>query len=142
MNQRMRAVIVAALGVSSRLASAETATTVAEPAPGVGLAPGLLQATLGLAAVLALIWGAAWLIRRVAPMTGHQHSAIKVIATQSVGQRERVVLVEIGDQWLVLGVAPGQVSALQALPKSALPAAEPLHPFNRLLALAKARREA
>ena len=33
-----------------------------------------------------------------------------------VGQRERVVVVEVGGSWLVLGVAPGQVRALHTLP--------------------------
>jgi flagellar protein FliO/FliZ len=37
-----------------------------------------------------------------------------------VGQRERVVVVEIGDDWLVLGVAAGQVRALHTLPAQTL----------------------
>jgi len=88
--------------------------------------------------VLALIWGAAWLIRRMAPLAGASHALIKVVATQAVGQRERVVLVEVADQWLLLGVAPGRVNTLQTLPKSELPASStPAHPFGRLLARAK-----
>ncbi|MNN99031.1 Flagellar protein FliO [compost metagenome] len=38
-----------------------------------------------------------------------------------LGPRERVVIVEVADTWLVLGVAPGQVSKLHELPA---PAAE------------------
>jgi flagellar protein FliO/FliZ len=34
-----------------------------------------------------------------------------------VGQRERVVLVEVADTWLVIGVAPGHVTALHSMPK-------------------------
>ena len=88
--------------------------------------------------MLALIWGAAWLLRRLnvgAPSAG---SAIRVLATQALGQRERVVLVEVADQWLVLGVAPGRVSALSTLPKGTLPprAATPA-PFASLLARAR-----
>jgi flagellar protein FliO/FliZ len=59
---------------------------------------------------------------------------IKIVATQPLGQRERVVLIEIGDQWLLLGVAPGTVNALQTLPKGTLPAAPASSPFARLLA--------
>jgi flagellar protein FliO/FliZ len=107
-------------------------------APGPGMTAGLLQATLGLAVVLALIWGAAWVVRRISPTTRTVSSAIKVVATQNVGPRERVVLIEIGSQWLVIGVAPGRVNALQTLPKSVLPEdGPPPNPFGRLLARAK-----
>jgi flagellar protein FliO/FliZ len=103
-----------------------------------GMTGGLLQATLGLAIVLALIWGAAWIVRRLAPSTRTVSSAIKVVATQNVGPRERVVLVEIAGTWLVVGVAPGRVSALHTLPKCPLPAGDaPPNPFGRLLARAK-----
>jgi len=121
---------------------AQTSAPAPDAEPGSGFAPGLLQATFGLAIVLALIWGAAWLIRRLAPMAAKPNSLIKVIATQAVGQRERVVLVEVADQWLLIGVAPGRVTALQNMAKSALPEAPPmLHPFDRLFSLARAKRE-
>jgi len=103
-----------------------------------GMTGGLLQATLGLAIVLALIWGAAWIVRRLAPSTRTVSSAIKVVATQNVGPRERVVLVEIAGTWLVVGVAPGRVSALHTLPKSVLAEnGTPANPFGRMLARAK-----
>jgi len=134
---------IAALQSASATAAAAS-TSSADSAPPASLTPGLVQATLGLALVLAVIWAAAWLLRRVAPAGGSSRSPIKLIATQAVGQRERVVLVEIADQWLLLGVAPGHVTALQTLPKTTLPDPEnrsPLAPqFSRLLALAKGKR--
>ena len=36
-------------------------------APGPGVTSGLLQAPLGLALVLALLWGAACIVRRISP---------------------------------------------------------------------------
>jgi flagellar protein FliO/FliZ len=116
--------------------AAAAQTSAGESAPAV--TGGLLQATLGLAIVLALIWGAAWAVRRLAPSTRTVSSAIKVVATQNVGPRERVVVVEIAGTWLVVGVAPGRVSALHTLPKSPLSADDaPPNPFGRLLARAK-----
>ena len=41
-----------------------------------------------------------------------------------VGQRERVVVVEIGNTWLVLGIAAGQVRALHTMPAENLSEAE------------------
>lgn len=127
-------------------ALAATRAAASDAPPSASFTPGLLQATLGLALVLALIWAAAWLLRRVAPSGSSGRSLIKVIASQAVGQRERVVLLEIADQWLLVGVAPGQVTVLQTLAKSVLPEASPapgpgLPQFSRLLAQALGRRE-
>jgi flagellar protein FliO/FliZ len=77
----------------------------------------MLQMLAGLLLVLAVIGAAAWLLKRFAANPGTATGAIRVIAGAAVGQRERVVLVEIGGTWLVLGVAPGQVSALHSMPK-------------------------
>jgi flagellar protein FliO/FliZ len=38
-----------------------------------------------------------------------------------VGGRERVLIVEAGDQWIVLGVAPGRVNALATMPRQETP---------------------
>ncbi|WP_218141480.1 flagellar biosynthetic protein FliO [Nitrosovibrio tenuis] len=78
---------------------------------------GMLQVMLGLGLVLALMAGLAWLLRRFTGMQRGTAGAIRVIGGSAVGQRERVVLVEIADTWLVIGVAPGHVSALHSMPK-------------------------
>ena len=131
-----RAAAAALFACMSALARAQSPA----PAGPLDVAPGLLQTTLGLALVLALIVGGAWLLRRVAP-AGRAGTPIKVISTQSVGQRERVVLIEVGDEWLLLGVAPGAVRMLHALPKGAPALATPVPatetPFARLLAAAR-----
>lgn len=132
MGARFAAAVLAAAGTIP-VAAAETG---AAPVPGT--ASGLLQATLGLAVVLALIWGAAWVVKRVTPATRSANSPLKVVATQSVGPRERVVLLEIGGTWLVVGVATGSVNTLHTLPKSVLTeTGAPANPFGRLLARAK-----
>ncbi len=87
----------------------------AEPAHSFGAA-GLAQAGLGLALVLALIFACGWAVRRFGLQTAGGNRLLKVVASTMVGQRERVVVVEIGDSWLVLGVAAGQVCALHTLP--------------------------
>lgn len=107
----------------------------ADAAPDLSLGSGLGQTTLWLCVVLALIWGTAWVVKRVAPMQGGSNSLVKVVATQAVGQRERVVVVEIKDTWLVLGVAPGRVNSLHVLPKSTSPETVAPNPsFGSLLA--------
>ena len=90
-----------------------TSALAADTVPGVG-AFGVLKVLLGLAVVLALVIGTGWLARRMspAPMGG---GWLKVQGGISVGVREKVMLVEVRDTWLVLGVAPGQVNVLHTL---------------------------
>lgn len=88
------------------------------PPPAVS-AGSMLQTITGLLLVLATIAAAAWLLKRFMANPVAAPGAIKIIAVAAVGQRERVVLVEVGGIWLVLGVAPGQVNALHSMPKHA-----------------------
>src|SRR4051812_27380430 len=85
-------------------------------------AASLLQFAVGLAMVLALIVAAGWFAKRfsIGPATS---GLVKVVAGAAVGQRERVVVVEVGDVWMVLGVAPGRVNALHTMPRGEIAAA-------------------
>jgi len=99
-----------------------------------------LQTALALLAVLALILACAWLLRRVQrPPAGGAHP-LRLRGQLMVGPRERVVLVEIADQWIVAGVSAGHVRPLAVLPRPAeapsqdSPPAAPLTDFRTLLA--------
>jgi flagellar protein FliO/FliZ len=81
-----------------------------------------LQMLLGLGAVLALLLGALWLLKRISQPRGPVAGLMRVVAGVAVGPRERVVILELGNSWLVLGVAPGQVSTLAEIPRQELPA--------------------
>ena len=83
--------------------------------PGVG-AMSILKVLFGLAVVLGAVVAAGWLARRMspAPLGG---GWLRVQSGVSVGARERVMLVEIEDTWLIVGVAPGQVSLLHTMPR-------------------------
>jgi len=98
-------------------------------APGASAAGSLFQVFLGLIAVLVLIAGSAWVAKRFGVTRGSTSSILQVISSASVGARERVVVVEVGESWLVVGVAPGSVNALLTLPKG-----EKLAPGNSLTA--------
>ena len=83
----------------------------------------LLQMMAGLAVVLGAIAASAWFARRMGAGPGGNARLMKVVGALSVGTKERVVVVELGGQWMVLGVAPGRVSTLATLPKGELPEA-------------------
>lgn len=95
-------------------------------APSAAAAPELgasaLQMVFGLLAVLALLLGTLWLLKRLSQPRGPVAGLMRVIAGVAVGPRERVVILELGNSWLVLGVAPGQVSTLAEIPRQEIPA--------------------
>ena len=75
--------------------------------------------------VVAIILACAWLLKRIGPnrRAGTQH--LRVVASTPVGQRERVVIVEVADRWLVLGVGGGQVTRLDSMDPPTPPAVDP-----------------
>jgi flagellar protein FliO/FliZ len=74
-----------------------------------------VQWSLGLLLVLASIVFMAFLLRRLGNFSRMEAGRFKVLAALSLGARERVVLVQVGDKQLVLGVAPGRVQSLCVL---------------------------
>lgn len=93
------------------LAVAETAQ---REAPGVD-AGNLLQTLFGLLLVLALIVAMAWLMKRSQQWHGIGQQQFKVIAALPLGPREKAVLLQVGEQQLLLGVTPQNVNLLTAL---------------------------
>lgn len=89
----------------------------AVPAPDFG--GNMLTLLVGLAVVLALMVGALWLLKQLTQRRGGPSALLKVVAGTAVGPRERVVIVEVGSTWLVLGVAPGRVTPLAEVPRQA-----------------------
>ncbi|MGC8119396.1 flagellar biosynthetic protein FliO [Marinobacter sp. VGCF2001] len=67
---------------------------------------------VGLLAVVAVIYGCAWLIRRMSGMTGMNNNAIKVVSVLAIGARERIALVEVGGQQILLGITPNAIRTL------------------------------
>ena len=76
----------------------------------------VLQTILGLLVVIGLVFACAWLARRFGLQPGSRGGLVKTIGGASLGGKERVAVVEIGDTWLVLGAAPGNVRLLHTMP--------------------------
>lgn len=74
-----------------------------------------VQMFFGLFIVVALIFGMAWFMRRMGSMNGMAAGNLKVLGGISVGQRERIVLVQAGETQLVVGVAPGEIRTLHVM---------------------------
>ncbi len=111
--------------------AAAPAWAAAEP-PGVSTSGALLQGLFGLLIVLAALAAFFWFLRRFSPGQSSAQGAVKVVGGVMLGPRERLVVVEVGETWLLLGVGGGQVNTLHTLPRPAnyIPSArEPLPGF-------------
>ena len=105
---------------------------------------GLVQMLVGLAIVVAVIGAFAWAMKRVVRRPGAASLLFKTIASEPLGPRERVVAIEIGDTWLILGVTANSISTLHTLTRGELPAApssEKKFDFQAFLSRAMGRHE-
>ena len=99
---------------------------------------GLMQMLVGLAIVVAVIGALAWAMKRVVRPPGGASTLFKTIASEPLGPRERVVAIEIGDTWLILGVTANSISTLHTLARGELPAApSSIQKFNFQALLAR-----
>ena len=85
--------------------------------PGAASSGSLFQVLLGLILVLGLMAALAWILKRFGVARAAGGSVIKVVGGVSVGGRERVLIIEAADQWIVVGVSPGRVNALATMPR-------------------------
>lgn len=85
--------------------------------PALSTAGVLFQGLLGLLIVLAAMMAFFWFMRRFSPGQTGAQGVVKVVGGVMLGTREKLVVVEVGDTWLLLGVGGGQVNTLHTLPR-------------------------
>jgi len=78
--------------------------------------PYLIKLTGGLIVVVVMIFLLAWLVRKFNLNQTAQNDLIKVVAGLSLGSRDRLVLVQVGDEQVLLGITPGRIAKLHTLP--------------------------
>lgn len=82
------------------------------------------QMIFGLVVVIGLLLASLWLIKRLSSPRGHA-AGLRVIGGVAIGSRERVVMIEVADKVLVLGVTAASVNTLHTLDAEALARALP-----------------
>lgn len=80
-------------------------------------APSMFGAVLALLVVLALIIGLGWLLKRMPGSGFRPAEGMRVVASLNVGAKERVVVIEVNGEQLLLGVTAGGISTLHHLPE-------------------------
>jgi flagellar protein FliO/FliZ len=95
---------------------ATVATSAAAPAVSGGVAGQLTQLVFGLLLVLGLIFFLAWLLRRVQQAgPAGKGQVIELIGSRALGPRDRLMLVQVGNEQILLGLSPGTITALHVL---------------------------
>ena len=93
-----------------------TAAAVAAPAVSSGVAGQLTHLVLGLLLVLGLIFFLAWMLRRVQQAgPAGKGQVIELIGSRALGPRDRLMLVQVGNEQILLGLSPGTITALHVL---------------------------
>jgi len=80
---------------------------------------GLVEVTLALIVIVALIAGLAWLLKRTRGFGAGTQERIQVLSSRTLGPKERCVLVRVGDTDILVGVAAGSVNTLHVFPAGA-----------------------
>ena len=88
--------------------SAPAAAAPAEPLS----AANAVQVLLGLGLVVALIVAVALLARRLQSVRAGGRGRIRIIESLSVGTRERILLLEVDDRRVLVGLCPGRIETL------------------------------
>lgn len=81
----------------------------------------LLQVVGSFVLVICILLAVLLLLKRFNGASSSRSGQMRVVASVGLGQRERAVLIEVGNEQLLVGVAPGSVNMLHVLPESVSP---------------------
>ena len=105
--------------------------------PDINVTGELIRVVLSLGAIVALIFAAGWLTRRLQSRQFVGGRRLRCVESMSISARERVLLIEADGKRLLVGVGTGGVRALHVyegtVPVEAVPAPVSLPPFAELL---------
>ncbi|RRV17899.1 flagellar biosynthetic protein FliO [Pseudomonas saudiphocaensis] len=121
----MRIKLLPALLLAMPVMAAEPAANMS----GVDVGGQLTKLLLGLLLVVGLIFLLAWVLRRMQQLNPRSNQAIKLVSSHALGPRERLVLVQVGSEQILLGLSAGRITPLHVLAEPVhLPDAEPANP--------------
>ncbi|MFJ2284331.1 flagellar biosynthetic protein FliO [Pseudomonas sp. NPDC087803] len=116
MKRFLWALLALPMSVLAAEPAATSAAAGAAPAIGSGVAGQLTQLVFGLLLVLGLIFFLAWLLRRVQQSgPAGKGQVIELIGSRALGPRDRLMLVQVGNEQILLGLSPGTITALHVL---------------------------
>ena len=91
------------------------AASVESGAPRTLMAADFMRWGGGLILVLGVFFMCVWMVRKAGGLTSTTAGQMRILGGLSLGAKERVVLLQLGNKQLLLGVSPGRVEALHTL---------------------------
>lgn len=73
------------------------------------------QIVISLLLIILVIFAAAWVLKRYSRLTGITNGSLQVLGMLSVGQREKILLVKVGEKQLLLGATTSKITTLYEL---------------------------
>lgn len=74
-------------------------------------------ATFGmLLVVLVVIFGLAWVVRKLNGQLPGQRAGMKIVTSMALGTRERLLVVKVGNEYVLLGTTPNNIHYIKELP--------------------------
>lgn len=110
-----RACVAVLASLSAAAEAAEPGKLFATPATAVtspSNASSVGQVTLALIVVLAAVFAAAWLVRRLKNFQQGGARSLRIVGQVALGAKERAVLIQVGKKSVLVGVTPASVNAL------------------------------
>ncbi|WGV21243.1 MULTISPECIES: flagellar biosynthetic protein FliO [unclassified Pseudomonas] len=110
----MRAIAALAALLASQACLAAATPAATPTAPG-SLGGQLAQMVFGLLLVVGLIFFLAWLLRRLQSTAVKGGQVIEIVGSRAIGPRDRLLLVQVGKEQILIGHTPGSIEALHVL---------------------------
>lgn len=114
---------------SNAVASATDAVPTLPVSPGVG-GGDILSVSISMFIVVAVIMVLGWFYSRSRMIGGGGSNVINVVATRALGPKERLMVVEVADQQLLVGMTPSGVQTLHVFDKPVCVAEEAGNPVG------------
>lgn len=73
------------------------------------------QILVSLAFIILVIFAGAWMLKRLGKVNGLVSKDMRVLGNMAVGQRERILLLQVGQEQLLIGVTSSRISLLHEL---------------------------
>ncbi len=77
--------------------------------------PYLVKLTGGLVLIVVIIFLLAWLVKKFNLNQQSGSGLIRVVAGLSIGTRDRIVLLQVGEEQILVGLTPGRIEKLHTL---------------------------
>ncbi len=107
--------------------SVATSPTTASPTSPAGM----LQVMVGLILVLGVLVVIAWGVKKIGVGKQASGGAIRIVGGIQVGNRERIMVIEVANEWIVVGVTASSITALSTMPKQDGAALTPALPLAK-----------